>query len=152
MTVLKISLRAGERIFVNGAVLKPDRKVTLEFLNSVTFLLEQHVLKPEDTTTPLKQLYFMVQSAIIDPKVADAALEMARGSLKLLRTTFTSADVLAELAIVDDLLGRGRNFECLRVIRKTFPLEEAILTASPLADERKPSAANSMEGKLASCR
>ena len=71
MTVLKISIRAGERIFINGAVLRADRKVTLEFLNTVTFLLEQHVLTPDETTKPLRQLYFMIQSAIIDPKCAE---------------------------------------------------------------------------------
>lgn len=152
MTVLKISLRAGEKIFVNGAVLRPDRKVTLEFLNSVTFLLEQHVLKPEDTKTPLKQLYFMIQTAIMDPKVADAALEMARGSLRLLRATFTSGEILSELAVVDDLLTRGRNFECLRVIRKLFPMEDAILKANPMKDERGATVANEDLGKVASCR
>jgi flagellar protein FlbT len=41
---LHISLRPGERIYVNGAVLKVDRKVAIEFLNDVTFLLEHHVL------------------------------------------------------------------------------------------------------------
>jgi len=46
--VLHISLRPGERIYVNGAVLKVDRKVSIEFLNDVTFLLEQHVLLPDD--------------------------------------------------------------------------------------------------------
>lgn len=30
MKSLRISLRAGERIYVNGAVLRPDRKVALE--------------------------------------------------------------------------------------------------------------------------
>lgn len=57
---LKITLRAGERIFVNGGVLRVDRKVSIELMNDVIFLLEQHVMKPEDTTTPLRQLYFMI--------------------------------------------------------------------------------------------
>jgi len=43
---LKITLRAGERIFVNGGVLKVDRKVSIELMNDVIFLLEQHVMKP----------------------------------------------------------------------------------------------------------
>lgn len=47
-STLRISLKSGERIFVNGAVLRVDRKVAVEFLNDVTFLLENHVLQPED--------------------------------------------------------------------------------------------------------
>ena len=35
MSTLKISLKANEKIYVNGAVIKTDRKVTLEFLNIV---------------------------------------------------------------------------------------------------------------------
>ncbi len=152
MSVLKISLRAGERIFVNGAVLRPDRKVTLEFLNSVTFLLEQHVLKPEDTTTPLKQLYFMIQTAIMDPKTAEAALGMAAGSLRLLQSTFTSPDILSELAIVDDLMRRGRNFECLRVIRRLFPREDEIMKAGTATQERRAVLDAAVEGRAALCR
>ncbi len=58
---LKISLKPNEKIYVNGAVIRTDRKVTLEFLNDVQFLLENHVLQPEDASTPLRQLYFIVQ-------------------------------------------------------------------------------------------
>ncbi|MBY0226798.1 MAG: flagellar biosynthesis repressor FlbT [Hyphomicrobium sp.] len=130
MTVLKISIRAGERIFVNGAVLRADRKVTLEFLNTVTFLLEQHVLAPDETTTPLRQLYFMIQSAIIDPKCAGPALEMARSSVVLLRSTFLNANILGDLEVVEDNLKRGRHFDCLRIIRRLFATEDAIISGA----------------------
>lgn len=56
----KITLKGGERIYINGAVLKMDRKVGVELLNEATFLLEQHILQPEGATTPLRQLYFMI--------------------------------------------------------------------------------------------
>ena len=62
-----IHLRAGERIFVNGAVMRADRKVSLEFLNDVDFLLEAHVMQADATTTPLRQLYFIVQTILMDP-------------------------------------------------------------------------------------
>lgn len=129
MTILKISLRAGERLFINGAVLRPDRKVTLEFLNNVTFLLEQHVMSPESTTTPLRQLYFMIQTALIDPKSAEPALEMARRSVQLLRSTFQNAEILKQLEIVQDVFNRDRHFECLRLLRALFPIEDSILSA-----------------------
>lgn len=136
MTVLKISIRAGERIFINGAVLRADRKVTLEFLNTVTFLLEQHVLTPDETTTPLRQLYFMIQSAIIDPKCAEPALEMARSSVEVLRTTFLNATILQDLELVQAHLERGRNFDCLRIIRRLFAMEDAIISgARPFSSE-----------------
>ena len=73
MSTLKISLKANEKIYVNGAVIKTDRKVTLEFLNNVQFLLENHVLQAEDAHTPLRQLYFTVQIMLITPDNADDA-------------------------------------------------------------------------------
>jgi len=133
---LKISLRAGERIYINGAVLRVDRKVSLELLNSVTFLLEQHVLKPEDTTTPLRQLYFMIQTGLIDPGAAEQADQMAMASLSLLRAAFENEAVLAGLAEVDALMQRQRRFECLKIVRNLFPIEAGILgqAATPAAE------------------
>lgn len=152
MSVLRISLRAGERIFINGAVLRPDRKVTLEFLNSVTFLLEQHVLKPEDTSTPLRQLYFMIQTAIIDPKAARPALDMSRQSLRLLKATFTNPTILADLATVEELLERERHFDCLRVVRKLFALEDAIMAGRPAVDETEQVEASARNARVSGCR
>ena len=37
---MKISLRAGERIYINGAVLRVDRKVSVELVNDVMQLIE----------------------------------------------------------------------------------------------------------------
>ena len=67
MASLKLSLRAGERLFLNGAVLRVDRKTQVELLNDVTFLLESHVMQAADTKTPLRQLYFILQMMLIDP-------------------------------------------------------------------------------------
>jgi flagellar protein FlaF len=41
-------------------VLRADRKVSIEILNDATFLLEAHVMKVEDASTPLRQLYFII--------------------------------------------------------------------------------------------
>ncbi|MGL2349569.1 flagellar biosynthesis repressor FlbT [Helicobacter pylori] len=35
-----LTLKPNEKIFINGAILRVDRKVTFELLNDVTFLLE----------------------------------------------------------------------------------------------------------------
>ncbi|MBA3446687.1 MAG: flagellar biosynthesis repressor FlbT, partial [Pseudaminobacter sp.] len=81
---LKISLKPNERIYVNGAVIRVDRKVTVELLNDVQFLLQNHVLQPNEASTPLRQLYFMLQMMLMDPAGATEAREMVRQSLPLL--------------------------------------------------------------------
>jgi len=72
---MHISLRAGERIYINGAVLRVDRKVTLELLNDAAFLLENQVMQYEEAVTPLRQLYFIVQLMLIEPSQALAKSE-----------------------------------------------------------------------------
>ncbi|MEZ5899399.1 MAG: flagellar biosynthesis repressor FlbT [Hyphomicrobiaceae bacterium] len=134
MTTLKISLRAGEKIFINGAVLRADRKVSLEFLNNVTFLLEQHVLRPEDTITPLRQLYFMIQTAIMEPKSSQEAIVMAGCSIRAAKTVFANPTVLADLEAVEGLLERERYYECLRLLRNLFEIEEHLMRGISMRD------------------
>jgi hypothetical protein len=66
-SALKISLKPNEKIYINGAVVRVDRKVTVELMNDVQFLLESHVIQAEDASTPLKQLYFILQVMLMNP-------------------------------------------------------------------------------------
>jgi flagellar protein FlbT len=127
MKSLRISLRAGERIYVNGAVLQPDRKVSLEFLNDVVFLLESHVIQAEETTTPLRQLYFIAQTMLMEPSSAPASVKLFEASYALLQSSFENDEILTGLAKARDLVAADRVYEALKVIRVLFPLEAAIL-------------------------
>ena len=133
--VLHISLRPGERIYVNGAVLKVDRKVSIEFLNDVTFLLEQHVLRPEDTRTPLRQLYFIVQTVLIDPANSSAARTMFDNSFGSLLDSFENTQIREGLAEVREFFDHGRSFDALKVLRSLFPIEDAILAEGHRLDK-----------------
>jgi flagellar protein FlbT len=132
-STLRISLKSGERIFVNGAVLRVDRKVAVEFLNDVTFLLENHVLQPEQATTPLRQLYFIAQMALINPEGAEQSIAMFRKSVIMLLSCFKNEEVLAELKRIDALVTQDRVFEALKAIRGLYPLEDRILNSQEMA-------------------
>ena len=123
----RISLRAGERIYVNGAVLRPDRKVSLEFLNDVAFLLESHVILAEETTTPLRQLYFVAQTMLMDPMNAAATRRVFDTSHTLLMASFENDEILEGLRDIGDLVAMNRMYEALKAIRALFALENAIL-------------------------
>jgi len=132
---LKITLRAGERIFVNGGVLKVDRKVSIELMNDVIFLLEQHVMKPEETTTPLRQLYFMVQMMLMDPALHMKARTMAKESVANLVASIVDARMLQGLIEVSDLLDADRPFEALKKVRALLALEGAGAKPQELSKE-----------------
>lgn len=124
---LKITLKANEKIYLNGAVIKADRKVSLELLNDVQFLLEAHVLQPEDANTPLKQLYFIIQVILTNPQGAPEAREMLRRSIPLLLATFSDPLILSELKNIDRQVSEGRVFEALKALRGLYPREAAII-------------------------
>lgn len=126
-STLRISLKSGEKIFINGAVLRVDRKVALEFMNDVTFLLENHVLQPEQATTPLRQLYFIAQMMLINPEGKEHSLTLFRKSVSMLLNCFQNEEILAELKRIDVLVSTGKAFDALKAIRGLYAIEERIL-------------------------
>jgi len=135
---LKVHLKPNERVYINGGVIKVDRKVTLELMNEVVFLLEGHILQEEQATTPLRQLYFIVQSMLMEPKSEPIARQLYEQSHQALLMTFKNQDVLDGLVEVKTLMERGRTFETLRKIRALFPLEDEILKSRERAAARLP--------------
>lgn len=135
MKKLQISMRPGERIYVNGAVLKVDRKVSIEFLNDVTFLLEHHVLQPEDTRTPLRQLYFIVQMVLIDPANSEDARAMFDKSLTSVLEATENQKIRQSLLEVRVLFDRGRTFDALKVLRPLFAIEDDLLAERNRSDK-----------------
>lgn len=63
---LRISLRDGEPVIVNGAVLRARGRTDLVLENDATILRGRDVMKPEDATSPAKRLYFSCMLAYID--------------------------------------------------------------------------------------
>lgn len=124
---LKISMKPNEKIYINGAVIRVDRKVTVELLNDVQFLLQNHVIQAEDASTPLKQLYFIVQVMLMNPSDAAQAREMFRRSLPLLLASFDDAEICASLKQVDRMVGEGEIYEALKAIRALYPAERRAL-------------------------
>jgi flagellar protein FlbT len=137
---LKLSLKPNEKLYVNGAVIRVDRKVTLELLNDVQFLLENHVLQPEQASTPLKQLYFILQVMLMNPQGAVDAREMVRRSLPLLLVTFQDEQVRSALKNIDRMIGEDRIYEALKAIRALYPVEHSLLSGSddnPVLDDNR---------------
>ena len=125
---MNISLRADEKLYINGAVLRVDRKVTIELLNDVTFLLEAHVMQANDANTPLRQIYFVVQIMLMDPSAAPAALELSRKLIDAALRTFENRQILSGLKAIDGMVVCARYFDAMKALRALFPIEQAAMT------------------------
>ncbi len=134
---MNITLRAGERFFINGAVIRIDRKASIELLNDVTFLLENHVMQAEDARTLVRQIYFAVQIMLMDPTSAASAAPLANSLIQSAIGAYRTPGLAEGLKGVAASLARQRNFEALKALRGLFALEDKEL--APLAET--PSAA-----------
>lgn len=128
---MHIHLKRGEKIYVNGAVLRVDRRTSLEFLNDVDFLLENHVMQAEEATTPLRQLYFVIQSMLIDPSSANLTLELFKHLSHRAEAALGEA-LAGTLKMVGEKVREGRYFDALRMLRAAF-LEEPAAAGKSLA-------------------
>ena len=125
-----ISLRGGERIYVNGAVLRVDRKVTLELVNDVAFLLESQVMQVADATTPLRQLYFIVQLMLMSPHDVEEAKAVYQEQRSALLAVSENAEILQSLHGIEELVEAKRYYDALRKIRPLFDVEQLILSGN----------------------
>jgi flagellar protein FlbT len=134
---MNISLRRGEKLYLNGAVIRADRKVCIELLNDVTFLLENHVMQAQDATTPLRQLYFVVQLMLMSPNDTATAMDMCRSMLASLNLAFADPRILSGLALAARHIDAKKLFDALKTIRALFPLEQEILNAASARGDGK---------------
>lgn len=126
---MKIGLKAGERLFINGAVIRAERKTNIELLNDAVFLLEAHVLQPEEATTPLRQLYFILQTMIMDPAAAPAAQDLFHVVLGSIKRAFSTEEILQRLDDVEELANSERWFEAMKIVRALYPIEAKVMVA-----------------------
>ena len=132
-----INLKPGERIFINGAVLRVDRKVSIEFLNDVTFLLEAHVMQPEQTTTPFRRLYFIIQTMVIDPINASTSRQLFDASWTDLYDAVCRKDLRMTLTEIRQSVDARRYYDALKSLRNCFAIEEEILDRTSFAEAGK---------------
>ena len=127
---MHITLRTGEKLYLNGAVLRVDRKTCIELMNDATFLLEAHVMHPDKATTPLRQLYFIVQSMLMSPGDVAAAQALFGASLRRMRLAYAHRGVLEALARTEGLVAAARYFEALKGLRALFSTDDALVAGT----------------------
>ncbi len=65
--MLHITLRDGEKVVINGAVLRATGRAEIVVENAAAILRGRDVMSPEEADTPAKRLYFACMLAYLDP-------------------------------------------------------------------------------------
>ena len=63
---LRISLRDGEKMIVNGAVLRSVGRTDISIENNAAILRGRDLMTPEEANTPARRLYFACMMAYVD--------------------------------------------------------------------------------------
>ncbi len=125
---MQIHLKKGEKVYVNGAVIRAGHRCSLEFLNNVTFLLDSHVMQAEKAETPFKQIYFVVQAMLIDPDNAQVICEIYWQLSGCLHSTLENAELVRGLESSDACIKNHRYFHALKIICGLFEAESNVLS------------------------
>jgi flagellar biosynthesis repressor protein FlbT len=127
---MQIHLKKGEKIYVNGAIIKAEHRCSIELLNNVNFLLESHVMQQERADTPIKQIYFTVQRMLISPEDASTARESYWQLSDSLHSTQVPLLIKA-LLISDSCVKNHKYFDALKILRHLFNVDDTSLRTKP---------------------
>jgi flagellar protein FlbT len=114
---LKVVLRPGETVVVNGAVIGAGERTATIFLHTqAQFLRGRDMLRAEDVDGPERALYYAIQCRYLARDAADADVAAALAAIRGAR-----ADAAADLDAIEALLAEGRDYQALRRAAALFP-------------------------------
>jgi flagellar protein FlbT len=86
---LRLTLKPNERILINGCVIRnSDRRQLLVIENHADIVREADLLGEEEARTPVKEVYFFIQAALLDPKTRDKLVPIIQKKLGKLVPVF----------------------------------------------------------------
>lgn len=127
---LKLSLKPGEKLVINGAVVENgDRRATLVLQNKASVLREKDIMQQGEANTPARRIYFPVMMMYLDQGVSGESYN----EFVLRMTEFMGAienpEILAEcVALSRDVMG-GEYYKALMRCRKLITYEDKLLNA-----------------------
>lgn len=125
---LKISVKMGERVIINGAVISISKNATIIIENKVALLREKHIMREEQANTPSRRIYFMCQLAYLDSDNYDNYFK----AIQTMCADFAQAapGSLTIIARMGSALSARDYFRLLKVANELIDYETGVLSAS----------------------
>lgn len=125
---LKIFLNAGERVFINGAVIESvERNARLVIHNQADILRQKDILTEDDVKTPGQRIYFAIQCLYIAPEEREQHLLLLHRLVADFETAAPSArDLIVQMSrhLID-----GEIYRALKVAKAILKFEDEALSA-----------------------
>lgn len=131
--MLKIILKDGEKMVVNGAVLRAGGRTTLWLENEASVLRGREVMRPEEADTPARRLYFACMMAYLDPERLDSYRADILGLLADLMSAIETPQAKVRCAAFAREVAMGNYYRALAECRQLIGHEAALLPEPPRA-------------------
>lgn len=123
---LRISLKAGERLIVGGAVVKNGgHRCDLVIENDVPILRGKDVLSFDDASSPCRRIQFAMQLMYVDPEHRPSHHQLFRQLVDEVLEASPSMRPLID--DIDDKLAKGQYYQALRLGRQLIAYEQELI-------------------------
>jgi flagellar protein FlbT len=126
---LRLVLRDGEQVIVNGAVLRAVGRTELRVENHAAILRGREIFKPEEADTPARALYYHTVLAYIDGTSLATHQERIIAALGSVCAAMPFAEVRAVAARFARQVASMRYYQALADCRTLMALEAEIAGA-----------------------
>lgn len=124
---LRLTLKPNERFIVNGCVItNSNRRQTLTIENRADVIRGEDILDETSAATPVKEVYFMIQSAMLEPKIRDKLTPIIQKNLGKLTPIF-HADVSVHLIEAANHVATRNYYNALRALKPVIAYESELL-------------------------
>lgn len=124
---LKITLKPNELLVINGCVVRnSNRRHTMMIENYGDIIRGSDLLTEEQADTPLKKVYFLIQTAFLEPKTRDKVIPYVQENLAELFTIFSTGtrNNIMECA---NYVSTNDYYKALSVLKPAIEYEKKLL-------------------------
>ena len=123
---LKLEMKQGDRIIINGAVLEaasPHTKIVIH--NQASILRAKEILTEEQAITPATRVYYALQSAYLFPEHVDQYLmEFSEFVQQYLVACPSAIDIVEK---IKDEISQGQLYRALKCARELVMHQQGVL-------------------------
>lgn len=130
---LRITLRDGEKVVVNGAVLRAMGRTEICVESSASVLRGREIMAPADADTPARQLYFHTMMAYIDPENVEAHQDRIVAMLQQVSTLLPTDEGRVATVSFARRVASLQYYRALADCRQLISLEDALLASTGTA-------------------
>ncbi|TDE38910.1 flagellar biosynthesis repressor FlbT [Antarcticimicrobium sediminis] len=124
---LRLTLKPNEKIVINGCVIRnADRRQTLTIENYADVVRGSDLLDEAGAATPVKKVYFFIQSALLRPEIRDDLTPVIQKSLAELVPIFNER-IAGHIFEAANHVSTANYYKALRALREVMRYEDDLM-------------------------